>query len=260
MGPNMRLSYSCLILVALLVPDAVHAWGPTGHRTVGQVAEQHLSRKAKRAVYHILGTQSIAMASTWMDDVRSDHAWDHVRDWHWVTIPDGSTYDSAEKNPKGDVGEAIARMQALLKSDTVPLERQRIHLRMLIHLVGDLHQPLHVGRGDDKGGNDFQVQWMKKGSNLHRVWDSGMIELEELSYSELAASLDRPSKERVRAWQLGSVANWAEENIVLRPAIYAVERGDNLGYEYKYLNWPVVREQLLKGGIRLAALLNAIYG
>ena len=87
-----------------------------------------------------------------------------------------------------------------------------------------------------------------------------MIELEELSYSELAASLDRPSKERVRAWQLGSVANWAEENIVLRPAIYAVEPGDNLGYEYKYINWPVVREQLLKGGIRLAALLNAIYG
>ena len=222
--------------------------------------QQHLGKKAKKAVYRILGTESLAIASTWMDDVRSDHAWDHTRDWHWVTIPDGGTYASAERNPKGDVVEAIGRMQALLRSDTVPAERKREHLRMLIHMVGDMHQPLHVGRGDDKGGNDLQVQWMKKGSNLHRVWDSEMIELEGLSYTELAASLDHPTREQVKAWQEGTVAQWAEENIPLRPDIYAVEPGDNLGYEYKYRNWATVRQQLLKGGIRLAALLNAIYG
>lgn len=249
---------SC-ILFPLIVPIAAMAWGPTGHRTVGLVAEHHLSGKARKAVYRILGTESMAMASTWMDDLRSDHAWDHVRDWHWVTIPDGSTYAASEKNPNGDVVEAIGRMQALLRSDTVPLDRKRVHLRMLIHLVGDLHQPLHVGRGDDKGGNDFQVQWMKKGSNLHRVWDSGMIDLEDLSYTELAAAIDHPTKEQMKTWQQGAVAQWAEENVRLRPDIYAVERGADLGYVYKYHNWPVVQEQLLKGGIRLAALLNAIF-
>lgn len=243
-----------------LLPLRVSAWGPTGHRTVGEIAEHHLSRKARKAVHRILGDERLAMASTWMDDVRSDRAYDATHDWHWVTIPDSSTYAASAKNPHGDVVEAIGRVQAMLRSDTVPLERQRIYLRMLIHLVGDLHQPLHVGRGDDKGGNDFQVQWMKKGSNLHRVWDSEMIDLDGLSYTELAASLDHPTLEQCRTWRQGSVAQWAEEAMALRPRIYAVQRGDDLGYAYKYQNWPTVQEQLLKGGMRLAAILNAIYG
>ncbi|MFT3885111.1 MAG: S1/P1 nuclease [Flavobacteriales bacterium] len=244
----------------VFLPLTALAWGPTGHRTVGEIAEHHLSKKAAKAVQRILGDEGLAIASTWMDDVRSDSTYDGTHDWHWVTIPDGSTYAASVKNPDGDVVEAIGRMQALLRSDTVPLERQRIHLRMLIHLVGDLHQSLHVGRGDDKGGNDFQVQWMKKGSNLHRVWDSGMIELDGLSYTELAASLDHPSAAQCNAWKQGTPAQWAEEALALRPRIYAVQRGSDLGYAYKYRNWSVVQEQLLKGGIRLAAILNAIYG
>ena len=255
-----RLTFMLLAaLLPVLLPNALYAWGPIGHRAIGQVAAQHLSPKARKAVQRLLAGQSLAMASTWMDEVRSDSSYDHVRDWHWVTIPDGGTYATSEKNPDGDAVEAIERVKVLLRSDTVSPTRKAEALRFLIHLIGDLHQPLHVGRGDDKGGNDFQVQWMKKGSNLHRVWDSGLIELQELSYTELAAGLRTPSKVELRAWAQGTTAQWAEEALLLRPRVYSVERGAELGYAYSYANWPLVREQLLKAGIRLAAVLNEVF-
>jgi hypothetical protein len=250
------ISLSVLILQAFVCL----AWGPTGHRVIGHVAEEHLSPKARKAVQEILGHESLAMASTWMDEVRSDTAYDHTRDWHWVTIPDGETYAQSEKNPKGDVVEAIDRMKASLKDRSTSLEDKRRDLRFLIHLIGDLHQPLHVGRGDDRGGNQFQVRWMKQGSNLHRVWDSGIIDLQELSYTELAQSLAPVTAREKGEWQRGSSAQWAEEAMQWRPQIYAVEKGDELGYEYSYLNWPLVKDQLRKGGVRLARVLNEIFG
>lgn len=249
----------CLALLHVLLPATLFAWGPIGHRVVGHLATEHLSPKARKAVHNLLAGESLAMASTWMDEVRSDSSYDHVRDWHWVTIPDGGTYATSEKNPDGDVVEAIERMKVLLRNDTVSAVHKAEALRFLIHLIGDLHQPLHVGRGDDKGGNDFQVQWMKKGSNLHRVWDSGLIELQELSYTELAGGLRHPSAAERKAWQQGTTAQWAEEALILRPRVYNVERGAELGYPYSYANWPLVREQLLKAGVRLAAVLNEVF-
>jgi hypothetical protein len=130
---------------------------------------------------------------------------------------------------------------------------------MLVHLVGDIHQPLHVGRGDDKGGNDFQVRWFKNGSNLHRVWDSGMIDERKLSYTELANSIDHASKAEVRVWQSTTTADWAAEAMLLRPQVYNVEKGADIGYEYMYTNWPTVEQQLEKAGIRLAGVLNELF-
>lgn len=249
-----------LFLCIPLLPLSVFAWGATGHRVVGAIAADHLTKKASKAVQEILGDESMAIAATWMDEMRSNPADRYMSDWHWVTIPDGETYATAEKNPKGDAIETIGRMEKLLKSDTVPPARRLMYLRILIHLVGDIHQPLHVGKGDDKGGNDLQVRWFKKGSNLHRIWDSGMIDEYGLSYSELAASLDHATPAQITSWQKGDAASWAQECLAFRPAIYDVQQGDDLGYDYQYLNWPIVQEQLLKAGIRLAGVLNALFG
>lgn len=248
-----------LVALLLLQPVTALGWGQTGHRVVGEIAQQHLSRKARKAVQRILGPTSMAMVSTWMDDIKSDRSYDYMRDWHWVTIPDGSTYAEAEKNPKGDAIEAIERMVVALKSDTLTPERQEFCLKVLIHLVGDLHQPLHVGTGKDKGGNEFQVQWFKKGTNLHRVWDESLVEGMNLSYTELARSLDHATKEQIHAWTQGTVADWAQENVGYREQIYPKEPGVNLAYEYRYEQWPLMQQQLLKGGIRLAGLLNSIF-
>lgn len=249
-----------LAFLLLLQPATAFAWGRTGHRVVGEIAEQHLSKKARKAVQRLLGTEPMALAATWMDDIKSDHAYDDLRDWHWVTIPDGSTYARAEKNPNGDAVEAIDRMVAALKSDTLPAGRRAFCLKVLIHLVGDLHQPLHVGKGDDRGGNSFQVQWFKKGTNLHHVWDEDLIDGSQLSYTELARSLDHATREQIAQWSRGTAADWAQENVALRARIYPEKPGADLGYAYQYRQWPLVQEQLLKGGIRLAALLNGIFG
>jgi hypothetical protein len=248
-----------VLLASIHLSGNCPAWGPTGHRVIGHIAEQHLSARAKKAIEEILGHESLAMASTYMDEVRSDTAFDNTRDWHWVTIPDGDTYDTSEKNPNGDVVEAIERMKASLRDRNTSPEDKKRDLRFLVHLIGDLHQPLHVGRGDDRGGNQFQVRWMKQGSNLHRVWDSGIIDLQELSYTELAQSLEPVTPELKAQWQKGTTAEWAQESLQWRAQIYAVEKGDDLGYEYSYKNWPLVREQLRKGGVRLASVLNAIF-
>jgi hypothetical protein len=247
------------LLPFMFVPLAVMAWGPTGHRVIGEIAERHLTKKARKAIVQILGSESLAIASTWMDEVKSDDAYDNTHDWHWVTIPDSLTYATSTKNPKGDVVEAITRMTTLLRSDTVSVERKAVYLRFLIHLVGDLHQPLHVGRGDDKGGNDFQVTWFKKGTNLHRVWDSEMIEQVGLSYTELANSLDHVGPSTIAYLQGGTPADWAQEAVGYRKDVYSVERGADMGYAYQYKMWPRVREQLTKGGIRLAGVLNEIF-
>lgn len=254
-----RLPPTVLLLLLFGYTAQVLAWGPTGHRAIGAIAEKHLTKKARKAVQRILGTEDLAIASTWMDDVRSDDAYDHTHDWHWVTIADGSTYAAMEKNPDGDVVETIGRMRGLLLSDTATAAHKREALRTLVHLIGDMHQPLHVGRGDDKGGNDFQVQWFKKGSNLHRVWDSEMIERKDLSYTELAASLDHATASEIASWQAGSTAQWAEEALQYRARIYPAESGTDLGYEYLYQNWSLVEQQLLKGGIRLAGVLNEAF-
>src|SRR5690606_1275944 len=145
---------SRLILTALLcsVSFLSWGWGATGHRVTGYIANKHLNKKARKAIERILNGQSLAIVSTWMDDIRSDSTYDYTTDWHWVTIPDGMTYEQAEKNPKGDIIESIERIVAELKSRKLTPEREVERLKWLIHLVGAIHQPLHVGRGDDRGG------------------------------------------------------------------------------------------------------------
>jgi hypothetical protein len=247
------------IILLTLASFHVFAWGPTGHRVTGHIAEKYLTKKARKAVRQILGGQSLAMVSTWMDEVRSDTAYDYMADWHWVTIPDGMTYDQAEKNPKGDVIQTLERLIAELKSRKLSPRQEQECLKILVHLVGDIHQPLHVGRGDDRGGNDIKVMWFRTDSNLHRVWDSDMIDDTRLSYTELAESLLPPADSVRNAWQKNSVRDWAYESMRYRKQVY--NTGNNrLGYSYSYQYFHIVRERLLQAGIRLAGILNEIYG
>jgi hypothetical protein len=243
----------------LLLSVSVFAWGPTGHRATGLVAEKYLSKKAKKELQRILGGQSLAMASTWMDEVRSDSTYNYMTDWHWVTIQDGQTYDESEKNPNGDVVQTIERIILELKSKKLSAKEEIEHLKILIHLVGDIHQPLHVGGGNDRGGNDVKVMWFRTDSNLHRVWDSDMIDDTHLSYTELGESLEKPSTEKLNALQKSIVRDWATESMSFRKRVYDYGNG-KLGYRYAYVNFEIVRERLLHAGVRLAGVLNEIYG
>jgi hypothetical protein len=182
-----------------------------------------------------------------------------MEDWHWVTVPFGQTYEQSVKNPKGDIIGTIERIIAELKSKKLSPEKERENLRILVHLIGDIHQPLHVGGKNDRGGNDVKVNWFRNESNLHRVWDSEMIDDTKLSYTELAESLDIPSEAEMKMWQKASVREWGRESQSYEKEVYDVGNG-KLGYRYSYLHWHIVRLRLLQAGIRLAGVLNEIYG
>jgi S1/P1 Nuclease len=254
-----RLSGVLTILLAAAAGTHAMAWGPLGHRAVGRVAERHLTPQAARAVADLLAPEQLAYVATWADDIRSEPEWTKAESWHWVTVPDGQTYESSQKNASGDVLEAIARLEKVL-GDRTAAKRERVQaLKWLTHLLGDLHQPLHVGRGDDHGGNDVVVLWQGEPTNLHSVWDSKIIEINQLSFSELAELVDHPTPDQIREWQSTRPLDWARESQELRAACY--EFGDRkLSYRYAHDHWTTVQNRLLQAGVRLAGELNHLLG
>ena len=234
-------------------------WGSTGHRTVGKVAEKYLNAKAKKKLKALLNNQSLAMLANWMDDVKSDSLYDHMEDWHWVTIETGQTYAQSNKNANGDLIMTLERITNELSSHKLSGEKEIEAVKILIHLMGDIHQPLHVGCCDDAGGNRVKVKWFRNDSNLHTVWDTEIINDSRLSYTELAESLEEPSAEVIKRLQSSTVRDIANESIALRKQVYAIGDG-NLGYRYIYKNMPTIRKRIQEAGIRLAGVLNQIYG
>lgn len=255
----MKKLFFILMFIPLVATQAL-AWGQTGHRVVGLVAEQLLSKKVRKKVAVVLQQNSLAEVSDWMDNIRSEKKYDHTTDWHWVTIPDGMQYENTQKNPNGDLVMKVEELVAALKTGKLPREQEEEYLKYLVHLVGDLHQPLHVGGKDDQGGNRVRVQWFGESSNLHRVWDSDMIEGKQLSFTELASFLGPVNQAQIKAWQSGSIRDWAQGMMVYRPQVYNIPEDGKLGYVYSYENFGTVQALLLQAGIRLAGLLNQIYG
>ncbi len=248
-----------LIVIAFLVFTEGFGWGATGHRATGLIAERYLSKKAKKRIQQILGGESLAMVSTWMDEIRSDSTYNYTTDWHWTTIPDGGKYEDVEANPDGKVIMMIEKFTNELKVGKLTAKQEQEYLKMLVHMVGDMHQPLHVGKPGDRGGNDVKLKWFRTDSNLHRVWDSDMIDDTKLSYTELAQSLGNPDKVTVKKWQSTSAREWALESVAVRPQVYDIGNG-NLSYQYSYKYLSVAKTRMLQAGVRLAGLLNQIYG
>lgn len=248
-----------VILLVLVSVIEGFGWGATGHRATGLIAERHLSKKAKKKIDAILGGESLAMVSNWMDEIRSDSTYNYTTDWHWTTIPDGGKYEDVESNPDGKVIMMIEKIIGELKRGGLSAKQEQEYVKMLVHMIGDMHQPLHVGKPGDRGGNDVKVKWFRADSNLHRVWDSEMIDDTKLSYTELADALGKPGKDKLAKWQQGTVRDWALESVSYRPQVYDIGNG-SLSYSYSYKYLPIAKERLLQAGIRLAALLNTIYG
>lgn len=248
-----------VFLLSFVLSFQALSWGPTGHRVVGLIAQKHLSRKAKKELYRVLGHESLAYNANWMDYIKSERKYDYMKPWHYCTIPDGQTYAEAGTPEEGDIIWALNHFTGQLKSDTLTLDEERFALRVLIHLVGDIHQPLHVGNGEDRGGNDVKIKYFWKDSNLHRVWDSGMIDGEKLSFSEWARFADHNEEGEVEKLQNSTPLDWANESKAMRPSVYDFGGRDNLTYEYVHAHRKDVEKRLKEAGIRLAGLINSIY-
>ncbi|MEO9570313.1 MAG: S1/P1 nuclease [Polaribacter sp.] len=235
-------------------------WGKNGHRATGQIAQEYLTKRAKKKIDKILKGQSLAFVSTYADEIKSDRKYSKYYPMHYINMDFDETYETAKKNPQGDLVTGIEKCIEVLKDKNSSDEDKEFHLKLLVHFVGDLHQPMHIGRREDKGGNTIQVQWFGRGTNLHRVWDENMIEDWDMSYIELANNAKYLSKKQVQAIEKGSIVDWVNEVHKLTVEVYkSAKVGENLRYRYSYDNFGIVRTQLQKGGIRLAKILNDIF-
>lgn len=246
-------------IIAFFISYNAISWGLTGHRVIGEIAQKHISNKTKKNLHRVFGHNGLAHNANWMDYIKSEPRYDYMKPWHYATIPDNKTYEEVGTPPEKDIIWAIGNFTGQLKTDTLTLEEELFALRCLIHLVGDIHQPLHVGNGLDKGGNDVKIKFFWQNSNLHRVWDSGMIDGEKLSFTELAKFLDHNQKGEIEKLQNSTPLDWANESKALRASVYDTKGKDNLTYRYVYDHKEQVHRRLKEAGIRLAGLLDDIY-
>lgn len=250
-----------LIAALLSVSSPALAWGPIGHRITGAIADKNLSGLARANVRVLLGTEDLAQAATWPDDQKSNPAdfWQkQASPWHYVTVREGDDYLASDALMEGDAMTALTRFTATLRDPKTSVEDKRLALRFIVHIIGDLHQPLHAGGGNDRGGNDFKVTWFGKPTNLHSVWDSAMIEQRSLSYSEYAGWLSRSiTPEQVIAWNDANPTTWIRESVALRKTIYPSE--PILSWDYAYQHRVELDDRLKQGGVRIAAYLNWLF-
>ena len=246
---------------------SVLAWGRYGHRAAGKLAESRLSPSALKAVRELLEPgESLADASTWADEVRRDFP--QSGPWHYVNVPiTAEKYDASFCSDSGCVITKIKDFRRVIVDRDVSRIKRQQALRFLTHFVEDMHQPLHVGDRHDKGGNDTQVQFFGLGSNLHRVWDSGILEhayVDDLALVKeitiLAGSAEAAS------WSGGTVEAWADESLddakraYLQPDINApLKMGAKLGQAYQDIHLPVACRRVTQAGMRLARILNEAF-
>ncbi len=256
----MKKGLLLLLLVSQLGLAKTPIWGKTGHRVVGEIAQMHLSRKAKKMICSILEGKSLASVANFADDIKSDTLYNKYYPWHYVNYPAEMKYGDVAPSPEGDIVVAIQTCIEKVKNPLTSPTEKTFFLKMLVHFIGDLHQPLHAGWEENRGGNDIQIQWFGKGSNLHRLWDTNLIDHYGMSYTELSDNMPNLSRKERIELQKGNIFDWVEESHILANQLYAsVENGEKLGYQYSYVYWTTVEDQLLKGGVRLAAVLNDLF-
>lgn len=258
-----KLAVAIIVAGATVISSPVLAFGANGHRITGAIAHEFLSLKAKEEIQAIMGHESLAQTSTWPDVMRSDPDvyWQKTTPpWHYVSVPDGKSYIDVIAPPQGDAFTALKGFKAdLLNPDSSKAEKRRA-ISFIVHLIGDLHQPLHVGNGTDRGGNDVKLTFFGSNSNLHRVWDSDLIKSEDLSYSEFTEwLLPTISGDDVKNWHQTDPLVWMNESQAIRMNIYPDEENANLSWDYRYQHVPTVKTRLKQAGVRIAHYLNEIF-
>lgn len=251
-----------ILIVATLSYLTSFGWGQKGHDTVAYIAECNLTPEAYQKVVKALGGHSLVYYANWMDNASHSDRYRYTKSWHYANVDEGYTYDTMAKNEKGDVVTAIEGLVAELKSGKLSTEQEDVRLRMLIHLVGDIHAPMHAGHLSDRGGNNVIVKFFDKETKLHSLWDTPLVEAaHKWSYTEWEQQLNRycPT-ERKAEIEKGTPKDWLIESHALATEIYKVSpEKSKLSYDYIAYYAPIIEQRLLAGGLRLAKILNELY-
>lgn len=250
-----------LLGLCLLFARGAFAWGQKGHDVTAYIAERHLTPEAAEKVHKALGGYSPVYFANWLDFASHWPEYAYTKTWHYLNVDEGETIETMPKNPKGDVLKAVTEITEKLKSGKLTPDEETLNLKMLIHLVGDMHCPMHLGRLSDLGGNRRPVRFFNRETSLHSVWDTNLPEaVHNWSYTEWKEQIDRLSDDEAAEITAGEPADWVKETHDICKEIYASSpSGTKIEYDYIFKYTPVIEKQFLRGGHRLARLLNEIY-
>jgi hypothetical protein len=261
MHRKMKLNKHVLTLCLLAITFSLSAYDAVGHRIVADIAYQNLTEKARIQLDNLLGKHGIVYEATWADEIRSDKKYAYSYQWHYQDLDDNMSSADIKKllsSPKVE-GEhlffAIDTLTSRLKKDKNDVEA----LKFLIHFIGDLHQPLHLGRKDDKGGNSVEYNWFGRKINLHSLWDNYLIDNQRMSYTEYSQYLQDKFEPLKAEMKKHGLLQSVEASYAVRNLIYAYDYSDTSNYHYAYRFTDSLDEMLYRGGIQLANVLNAIY-
>jgi hypothetical protein len=238
------------------------SWGMLGHRITGEVASKHLTEKTKAEIKSIIGDDSLAELSNWPDFIKSNPVMrKKYSAWHYVSFPKKETLLKRKVSMKGDILYGISYFSKIIKDKEASIKERREALAFVVHFIGDIHQPLHVGYPEDKGGNKVKLKWFGEETNLHVVWDEKLVKHQEMSFTEYTKEINKVhgDDKLIKLWQKSTPEDWAQESRDYLPKIYKFKEGKywEFGYNYKHLK--TLNERLLKGGVRLAGHLNALF-
>lgn len=249
---NRLILGMCLFLISF----STWAWGPSGQTITVALSEKYLTSEAKIQISKILKGQTLASVATWADSAKNGPEWARTASWHYIDRESAVSKNDSINEP-ADVRDAIALCQQKLESGISETEKL-VWLKFLVHFIGDLHQPMHVGKPEDRGGNLTKVSYKGKNVNLHALWDSSFIEEQKLDVNSYVEKLIRQSRPRKALLETFSADAVIAENLSMRPFLYSFQRGTiDASYSVKALE--ATDERLWTGGIRLASVLNEIF-
>ena len=254
---KLFLSLSILSLTAL----QGFSWGQKGHDVTAFIAENHLTPATKHAVDSILKGKSIVYYSNWLDNASHTPEYAYTKTWHYKNIDPNETFENAPILETGDVVTAIQEQAAILQDKASGTDKA-LALKILVHLMGDIHQPMHMGRRMDRGGNNVKLKWFYNNSNLHSIWDTKVLESgHNWTFTEWQQQIDRATPDEEAAIIAeGTPEKWGKECYEIATKIYDTTPADStLSYDYVAEWTPVIETQLLRAGLRLADVLNSIY-
>ena len=252
----------CLLLVIFLSMPA-NAWWANEHRVVAIIADKHLSDQARNEIRRILGDSSLEDIANWADSLKSQPRWKHSKSWHYMNLARNGDIAAYRPVVGGDILWALDYFYSQLREPNRSMTDRRQALRFFVHLVADIHQPLHVGFPEDRGGNKILVRWFNDAQlyNLHKVWD-GLLTDNDLTPMQYAKRIDTATEQQVKIWQNSTFEDWAGESHQLLGQVYSfsVENKDSkilvLSDQYLRTNRSLAERRLLQAGIRLAHYLN----
>lgn len=258
------MNYKSLVTTGLLSFSALMAygWGQKGHDTTAFIAENHLTPITRAVIDDLLDGKSIVYYANWLDNASHTPEYAYSKTWHYKNIDEDQTFETAPLLESGDVVRAIYEQCAILEDPEAAREDKQLALKIVVHLLGDIHQPMHLGHASDLGGNRHIVKYFGRDSNLHSVWDSSVPESgHKWTYTEWQQQIDRvPRETEIEILKEGTPEKWAKESYLISKDLYDKTPQDmNISYDYIAEWTPVVEDQFLKGGLRLADLLNSIF-